>query len=128
MKSTLSLIVYRLWSIVYGPSSIPESREKLMANRKSQQKAGLPEKPRGQETGRAGRASKDRQAKAETPSLRGRRKKENEYFADESAQHVASDASKPSTNQPSVPAAIPTDTRMSETGGERAFKKRQKRG
>ncbi|HEY0004694.1 MAG TPA: hypothetical protein VGB17_07755 [Pyrinomonadaceae bacterium] len=99
-----------------------------MATRKSQRKAGAPEKPRGQETGEGGQVDQNRLAKAETPSLRGRRKKETEFFADKSAQHVGSDAATPRSNQPSVPATLPANTRVGEAGDERAFKQRRRRG
>ena len=95
-----------------------------MATRKSQSRAGAPEKPRGQETGEAGAVDQNRQAKADTPALRGRRKKENEYFADESRQHTGSDAAKPRSNTPSLPAAMPSNTKVGESGGEREFKQR----
>ncbi len=98
-----------------------------MATRKSQRKAGAPEKPRGQETGASDSVDQNRQAKADTPSLRGRRKKESEFFADESSQHVGADGATPRSNQPSLPAALPTNVKVGETGGERAFKQRQQK-
>ena len=62
----------------------------------------------------------------DTPALRGRRKKATKMFADESSQHIGGDAVTPSSNMPSVPAAAPTGVKLGESGGERAFKKRQK--
>ena len=101
-----------------------------MVSKKAQSKAGIAQKRRGQQMGDA-RSSpqqpqqdKSRQAKRETPALRGRRKGANKFFGDESAQAVASDGEAPRDNSPSVPAAIPTGKRLGESGGERAFKKR----
>ena len=96
-----------------------------MAARKDQHKVGIRSKPRGQQMGTAGAPDQNREAKAETPALRGRRKSANKMFADKSSQHVATDASKPSTNSPSVP-AMNTAKRKGESGGERVFKARLK--
>ncbi|HEY0319756.1 MAG TPA: hypothetical protein VGC66_02175 [Pyrinomonadaceae bacterium] len=96
-----------------------------MSSKKKQSKAGRKQKPRGQQTGFAGNPDQNRVESENTPALRGRRKAANKMFADESEQQVGSDASKPSTNSPSVPAAIPANTKLGESGGERAFKQRQ---
>jgi hypothetical protein len=96
-----------------------------MAARKDQRKVGIPAKRRGQQMGVAGAPAQNRVAKADTPALRGRRKEANKMFADKSSQHVGTDASKPSTNSPSVP-AMNTAKRKGESGGERAFKQRLK--
>ena len=97
-----------------------------MVSKKTQSKAGIAEKRRGQQMGdERSQPSKVDEAKRETPALRGRRKTESKYFSDESSQSVASDGEAPSDNSPSVPAAIPTGTRLGESGGERAFRKRQ---
>jgi hypothetical protein len=96
-----------------------------MGNKKEQHKAGTPQKPRGQQTGFAGNPDQNREAMKDTPALRGRRKSASKMFADESAQHVGNDAATPRSNTPSLPAAIPTGTKLGETGGERVFKKRQ---
>ena len=96
-----------------------------MVSRKDQHKAGIPQKPRGQQMGVSGNPDKGREAKRETPALRGRRKKANKMFADESSQHAASNPATPSSNAPSVPAAAPAGAKIGETGGERAFKKMQ---
>jgi len=96
-----------------------------MAARKDQHKVGIRSKPRGQQMGTAGAPDQNRQAKAETPALRGLRKSANKMFADKSSQHVAADASKPSTNSPSVP-AMNTSKGKGESGGERVFKARLK--
>jgi len=99
-----------------------------MVNRKTQSKAGIAEKRRGQQMGdERSRPSKVDEAKRETPALRGRRKTESKFYADESSQSVGSDGEAPRDNSPSVPAAIPTGTRLGESGGERAFKQRQSR-
>lgn len=96
-----------------------------MSTKKAQQKAGAPPKPRGQEMGRGDDADQNRQAMADTPALRGRRKSANKMFADESSQHVGNDAATPRSNSPSLPAAMPTGVRLGESGGEKAFKQRQ---
>jgi hypothetical protein len=96
-----------------------------MSNKKDQHKVGTPQKPRGQQTGFAGNPDQNREEMKNTPALRGRRKGANKMFADESAQHVGNDPATPRSNTPSVPAAIPTGTKLGETGGERVFKKRQ---
>jgi hypothetical protein len=93
-----------------------------MASKKDQHKAGIPAKPRGQQTGFAGNPDQNRQEMEETPALRGRRKAANKMFADKSSQHVASDATKPSSNSPSTP-AMNTNSK-GETGGEKVFKRR----
>ena len=99
-----------------------------MASKKDQHKVGTPEKPRGQQMGFAGQPDQNRQEMDKTPALRGRRKSANKMFADKSSQHVATDASKPMTNSPSLPAM---NVKMKgESGGEREFKQRlaKKRG
>ena len=74
-----------------------------MGTRKNQHKVGTPEKPRGQQTGFAGNPDQNRQAKDDTPALRGRRQRSNKMFSDASRQHTGTDSSKPSTNSPSTP-------------------------
>jgi hypothetical protein len=96
-----------------------------MGVKKDQHKAGAPERPRGQQTGFAGNPDKSREAKRNTPALRGRRKAANEMFADESSQHVGTSPDKPRTNTPSIPAQV-GGGHIGETGGEIAFKKRRK--
>jgi len=98
-----------------------------MATEKDQQKAGRPEKPRGQEMGRGGDRDQNRKAKKATPALRGGRKGASKMFEDNSSQHVGSDAATPRTNQPSVPGAVPTGRSIGESGGESEFKSRQKK-
>jgi len=73
-----------------------------MATKKDQHKAGIPEKPRGQQTGFAGNPDQNRQEMEKTPALRGRRKQANKMFDDASEQHVAANAANPSTNAPST--------------------------
>jgi len=75
---------------------------------KDQHKAGIPPKPRGQQTGFAGNPDQNREEMKNTPALRGRRKKENKMFADASEQHVAGNSSTPSTNAPSTVANLGT--------------------
>jgi hypothetical protein len=96
-----------------------------MAAKRDQHKVGIPAKPRGQQMGVAGAPDQNREAKADTPAVSGRRKNANKMFADKSSQHVATDASKPSTNSPSIP-AMNTAKRKGESGGERVFKARLK--
>jgi len=93
-----------------------------MGTKKDQHNVGTPEKPRGQQTGFAGNPDQNRQAKEDTPALRGNRKKENRMFGDASEQHVATNPSNPSTNSPSVPAANPNIKH--DSPGERVFKRR----
>lgn len=97
----------------------------MSTKKEQQQKAGAPQKPRGQEMGRGDDVDQNRQEMADTPALRGRRKSANKMFADESSQHVGNDAATPRSNSPSLPAAMPTGVPLGETGGEKAFKRRQ---
>jgi hypothetical protein len=98
-----------------------------MASRKSQAKAGIPAVRRGQQMGDAktNNPNKRAEAEAQTPALRGRRKTENQFFADDSAQQAGSNSARPRSNTPSVPAALPVGEKLGESGGERAFKQRQ---
>ena len=73
-----------------------------MPTQKDQHKAGIPPKPRGQQTGFAGNPDQNREEMENTPALRGRRKRGNKMFADASEQHVAANAATPSTNAPST--------------------------
>jgi hypothetical protein len=83
--------------------------------KKDQHKAGTPAKPRGQQTGFAGNRDQNREAKADTPALRGVRKKGNRMFGDASEQHTGSDAVTPSTNRPSTPAMRPLGKNRSQS-------------
>ena len=74
-----------------------------MGTKKDQHNVGTPEKPRGQQTGFAGNPDQNREEVDKTPALRGRRKKTNKMFADESRQHTGSSPATPSTNHPSTP-------------------------
>ena len=99
-----------------------------MASRKTQSKAGVPQKRRGQQMGdERSQPSKVDEAQEETPALRGRRKAASKFFGDESYQHTGAGGEAPSDNSPSVPAAVPTGTKLGESGGEREFKARQKK-
>jgi hypothetical protein len=73
-----------------------------MGTKKDQHKAGIPAKPRGQQTGFAGNPDQNREAMEKTPALRGRRKNANKMFADASEQHIAGNPATPSTNSPST--------------------------
>jgi len=79
--------------------------------KKDQHKAGIPPKPRGQQTGFAGNPDQNREEMKNTPALRGRRKDDNKMFGDASEQHVATDATKPSTNSPSTVVNVGTKGR-----------------
>ena len=76
--------------------------------KKDQHKAGIPQKPRGQQTGFAGNPDQNREEMAKTPALRGRRKKANKMFADASDQHLAGNPATPSTNSPSTVVNVAT--------------------
>jgi hypothetical protein len=97
-----------------------------MANRKAQSKAGIPANRRGQQMGdeRSNSPVKQEEAEENTPALRGKRKAASKFFADESSQHVSSNAARPRSNQPSLP-AMPVNVKKGESGGERVFKQRQ---
>ena len=93
-----------------------------MRVKKDQHTVGTPVRPRGQQTGFAGRGDQNREEKDETPALRGARKSANKMSADKSSQHVGSDSTKPSTNSPSVPAM--NVKAKGASGGETQFKQR----
>ena len=97
-----------------------------MSSKKEQSKVGRKQKPRGQQTGFAGNPDQNREEIKNTPSLRGRRKAANKMFGDNSEQQVGTDAAKPRSNTPSLPAAMPANVKLGESGDERAFKSRQK--
>ena len=98
-----------------------------MVSKKTQSKAGIAEKRRGQQMGdERSQRSKTDEAQAETPALRGRRKDANKFFADESFQRTGTSGEAPRDNSPSIPAAIPTGVKQGESGGEAEFKARQK--
>ena len=98
----------------------------MATSKKTQAKAGIPARRRGQQMGDE-RSAKDKtlDAKENTPAASGRRKEANKFFADESSQQVGSDGEAPRDNSPSVAAALPTNQPLGESGGERAFKARQ---
>jgi hypothetical protein len=98
-----------------------------MSSKKEQSKVGRKQKPRGQQTGFAGNPDQNREEMENTPALRGRRKAANKMFGDESQQQVGTDAAKPRSNQPSVPAAMPANTKLGQSNDERAFKARRKK-
>lgn len=94
--------------------------------KKDQHNVGTPLKRRGQQMGTAGARDQNRQEMADTPALRGQRKYGNKFFADDSSQHMQSDATKPKSNRPSVPAMVSAD-RKGLSGGESTFKARLKK-
>ncbi|MGH9944399.1 MAG: hypothetical protein ACRD9R_18790, partial [Pyrinomonadaceae bacterium] len=87
-----------------------------MATKKAQSKAGIGGRRRGQQMGderSPNSPNKMEDAKAQTPALSGRRKEASKFYGDESSQQAGGgggDASRPRTNSPSVPAAVPTGT------------------
>jgi hypothetical protein len=99
----------------------------MATSRKTQAKAGVPQKRRGQQMGDERSApSKIDEAQKQTPALSGRRKAANKFFADDSAQSVGTRGESKRDNSPSIPAAIPTGVKQGESGGETEFKARQK--
>ena len=88
-----------------APSADKElaGRVNKVGTKKDQHNVGTPEKPRGQQTGFAGNPDQNREEVDRTPALRGRRKKTNKMFADESRQQTGSSLATPSTNHPSTP-------------------------
>ena len=99
----------------------------MAPSRKTQAKAGVAEKRRGQQMGdeRSKPAEVD-DAQQQTPALRGRRAVASKFFADESFQRTGTSGESPRDNSPSVPAAIPVGGKIGESGGEAEFKARQK--
>jgi hypothetical protein len=99
----------------------------MASSKKAQSKAGVPERRRGQQMGDE-RSAKDKtlEAKEQTPAARGRRKSASKFYADDSSQMTGSRGEAPRDNSPSIPAAVPTGTKLGESGGERSFKARQK--
>lgn len=98
-----------------------------MVSKKSQRKAGIPARRRGQQMGdETSPKDKTLTAQKQTPALRGRRKAASKFFADDSSQMTGTRPETPRDNTPSVPAAIPTGQKIGESGGERQFKERQK--
>ena len=99
----------------------------MATSRKTQAKAGAPQKRRGQQMGDERSApSKIDEAQAATPALSGRRKDAGKFFADDSSQTVGTRGETPRDNTPSVAGAIPVGEKLGESGGEAEFKARQK--
>ena len=99
-----------------------------MVSKKTQAKAGVPARRRGQQTGDE-RSAKDKTLAAQqqqAPAARGRRKTASKFYADDSSQTAGTRPETIRDNSPSVPAAIPTGRKLGESGGERQFKERQK--
>jgi hypothetical protein len=99
----------------------------MATSRKVQAKAGVPERRRGQEMGDE-RSAKDKtlRAQEQTPAARGRRKTASKFYADDSSQTTGTSGETIRDNSPSVPAAVPTEMKLGESGGEKEFKARQK--
>jgi hypothetical protein len=99
----------------------------MATSKKAQNKAGIPARRRGQQMGDERSApDKGTESKQKTPALSGRRKDANKFFADDSSQMTGSRGETPRDNSPSVAAAVPTNVKLGESGGEREFKTRQK--
>ena len=99
----------------------------MATSRKTQAKAGVPERRRGQQMGdERSKPARIQEAQAETPARRGRRKAASKFFGDDSYQRTGARGEAPRDNSPSVPAAIPTGVRQGESDGEAEFKARQK--
>jgi hypothetical protein len=99
----------------------------MATSRKTQAKAGVPERRRGQQMGdERSQPGKIHEEQAETPALSGRRKAASKFFADESSQSVGTRGETRRDNSPSVSAAVPTGVKLGESGGEAEFKARQK--
>ncbi|HWW74055.1 MAG TPA: hypothetical protein VNZ44_01595 [Pyrinomonadaceae bacterium] len=99
----------------------------MATSRKTQAKAGVPERRRGQQMGdERSQPAKIEEAQQETPAQRGRRKAASKFFGDDSYQRTGTRGEAPRDNSPSVPAAIPTNAKAGESDGESEFKARQK--
>ena len=99
----------------------------MATSRKTQAKAGVPEKRRGQQMGdKRSKPSKIEEAQAQAPAARGRLKSASKFFADDSFQQTGTRGESRRDNSPSVPAAIPTNVKQGESDGESEFKARQK--
>jgi hypothetical protein len=94
-----------------------------MKTKRDQHKVGIGTKPRGQQTGMAGKPDQNREAMKKTPPVLGRRKRSNKMAADKSAQNIGGDAVTGRTTSPSTP-AMNTGRRKGESHGETLFKKR----
>jgi hypothetical protein len=98
-----------------------------MVSRKTESKAGVPARRRGQQMGdERSQPDKTLESKEQTPAARGRRKEASKFYGDESYQQAGTRPEAPRDNTPSVPAAIPSNTKLGESGGEKEFKARQK--
>ena len=100
-----------------------------MATKKAQRKAGVPANRRGQQMGdeQTNSPNKPGEAKQNTPALSGRRKAANKFFADDSQQAVGGNAARPRSTSPSTPAAVPTNVKKGEPGGERAARRKTRK-
>ena len=99
----------------------------MATSKKTQAKAGIAERRRGQQMGdERSKPAKVDETQAKTPALSGRRKAASKFFSDESSQRTGTRGESPRDNSPSVAAAVPTDKKLGESGGESEFKARQK--
>ena len=99
----------------------------MATSRKTQAKAGVPEKRRGQQMGdERSKSSRTDEAQRKTPPLGGRGKAAGKLHAADSAQRKGTSGKSPRSISPSVPAAVPVGVKQGESGGETEFKARQK--
>ncbi|HEX7314599.1 MAG TPA: hypothetical protein VF297_11800 [Pyrinomonadaceae bacterium] len=99
----------------------------MATSRKTQAKAGVAEKRRGQQMGdERSKPSKTDEAQQRMPALGGQRNAASKFHADDSAQRKGTSGKSPRSISPSVPAAVPTGVKQGESGGEAEFKARQK--
>ena len=99
----------------------------MATSKKAQNKAGVPARRRGQQMGdERSQPDKRTESEKETPAQRGRRKAASKFYGDDSYQRTGTRGEAPRDNSPSVPAAIPTNTKAGESDGESEFKARQK--
>ena len=99
----------------------------MATSKKTQAKAGIPARRRGQQMGdERSKSPKIDKTQAEAPAFSGRRKAASKFFSDESSQRTGTSGESPRDNSPSVPAAVPVGVKQGESGGETEFKARQK--
>ncbi len=99
----------------------------MATSRKTQAKAGVPEKRRGQQMGdERSKPSGTDEAQRATPALTGRRKTAGKFHADDAGQRKGTSGKSPRSVSPSVAAAVPVGVKQGESGGEAEFKARQR--
>lgn len=99
----------------------------MATSRKTQAKAGVAEKRRGQQMGdERSKPTKTDEAQQRAPALGGRGKAPGKSQADDAARRKETSGKSPRSISPSVAAAVPTDVKIGESGGETEFKARQR--